>query len=91
MSDTFHRALRQRFGDRVPFASEYIEIPAEIEPVITDFFSALSALHPDLRVQRIWLDGGHLRIAISGSRPGLDDLVHSAEEAAANIIGGFHD
>lgn len=84
MSDKFHSDLRQRFGDRVPFASEFIEIPAAIEPVIMEFFERLAALDPALRVQRIWLDDGKLRIVTNGSRTGLDDIIAAAEAAAAN-------
>lgn len=90
MPDRFHSALRKRFGCRVPFAPEFIEIPAAIEQVIIEFFEQLSALYPELRVQRIWLDGDKLRVATSGSRPDLDDIILAAEEAA-DILGGSHD
>jgi len=82
MSDTFHRLLRQQFGNRVPFAAEYIEVPAVIEPIIIEFLEQLADFDADLRVQRIWLDDGRLRIAVSGSRPGLDDILSDAESAA---------
>lgn len=87
MSDTFHSDLRQRFGERVPFAAEYVEIPIAIEPVIMVFFESLAALDPALRVQRIWLDDGKLRIAVSGSRTGLDDILSDAEDGAAHTLG----
>jgi hypothetical protein len=87
MSDKFHRALRQRFGDRVPFAPEFVEVPAAIEPVIIEFFEGLAVLDSALRVQRIWQDDARLRIAISGSGKGLDDLISDAEDAAAYTMG----
>ncbi len=88
MSDHFHCALRQQFGARVPFAPEFVEVPAAIEPVIMEFFESLAALDPALRVQRIWLDEGALRIAVSGRRAGLDDIIAAAEDAAAQTLGG---
>lgn len=89
MSDHFHRDLHQKFGARVPFAAEYIEVPAAIEPVIMEFFERLADFDANLRVQRIWIDAeGKLRIAISGSGAGLDDLILAAEDAAAQTLGG---
>lgn len=88
MSDEFHSDLRKSFGITVPFTLEFIEIATEIEPVIIEFFERIAASGRNLRVQRIWLDGGKLRISITDSRPGLDDIIFAAEEAAANILGG---
>lgn len=85
MSDRFHSALRKQFGSRVPFAPEFIEIPADIEPVITVFFEQLAVIDPDLRVQRIWMDDDKLRIAVDGSATGLDDIILEAEEAARDV------
>lgn len=61
MSDEFHSDLRKSFGITVPFALEVIEI----EPVIIEFFERIDASGRNLRVQRIWLDGGKLRISIT--------------------------
>ncbi|MGE6743304.1 hypothetical protein ACQKGC_23820 [Allorhizobium pseudoryzae] len=85
MSDAFHRNLRKRFGDRVPFAPEYIEIPCQIEGIVTEFFEGLAALDPSVRVQRIWLDGGKLCIVTNGSHTGLDDIIADAEAAAEHL------
>lgn len=87
MSDTFHSILRKQFGSRVPFAPEFIEVPAAIEPAITEFFASLVRLDPAgaLRVQRIWIDGGQLRIAVDGCAHGLDDIILQAEEAANHV------
>ncbi|OCW56253.1 hypothetical protein [Hoeflea olei] len=86
MSNPFHTSLRQRFGARVPFPPEYIDIPTEIEPVIIEFFERLAAFDSDLRVQRIWLDDSKLRIVVAGSSQGLDDIIADAEEAAADLL-----
>ncbi|MCA1403075.1 hypothetical protein I6F26_00455 [Ensifer sp. IC3342] len=85
--DEFHAQLRKQFGVRVPCSAEFIDIPANLEQVVADFFERLSVLDPNatLRVLRIWIDS-KLRIAVDGGLAGLDDVIHDAEDAAHKIL-----
>ncbi|MDK1376830.1 MULTISPECIES: hypothetical protein [unclassified Sinorhizobium] len=89
MQDEFHAQLREQFGVRVPSAAESIDIPANLEQVVADFFERLSVLDPNatLRVLRIWIDG-KLRVAVDVGLAGLDDVIHDAEDAADKVLKG---
>lgn len=85
--DDFHRQLQKRFGARVQAFPEYVDVPVILNAVVADFFSRLAALDPDVSIRglRIWHDD-KLRISVSGSLRGLDDIIAEAEDAAAKIM-----
>ncbi len=84
--DRIQRAFGR--GHRVP-PLEFIDVPSSLYPTVFGLFFEIATLDPEgnkVKVARIWIDDGKLRLTIIGGAVGLDDIIAEAEEEAEEIL-----
>lgn len=82
---TYSNRLKRAFGDRVP-PRDHVEVCRCLYPSILGLFYEVAQLDADVRVQRIWVEGARLRVSISRSAPGFDDIFRDIKAEAAAAI-----
>lgn len=76
-------------GQRVP-RPECLDVPSSLYTTLTGLFMGIAKLDPEgdrIRVKRVWIDDGQLRVVAIGEAAGLDDLIAEAEEEAVTVLG----
>lgn len=86
--DRMQRTLGK--GHRLP-PHEFIDVPRALYSTVMGLFTDIAKLDPSgekIKVARIWVDDGKLRVTIVGGAVGLDDIIVDAEENAASLLEG---
>lgn len=80
-ANVYYQKLRKAFGNRVP-CEDSIEVCRCLYPCVLGFFYETAQLIEPVRVHRVWIEAGSLQTAVTGSAPGLDDILCDVEEEA---------
>jgi hypothetical protein len=80
--DMYYRRIKRAYGDIVP-PRDYVDVCRCLYPSVLGLFYEVSQLGTDIRVLRVWVDDGRLRVVISGSARGFDNILVDIEEEAA--------
>lgn len=81
VAEVYYKKLARAFGDLVP-PRDCVDVCGCLYPSLLGLFYEVAQFEGSVQVRRVWVEQGGLQIALSGSAPGLDELVREFKEEA---------